>query len=54
MCARELGVENRALSFVQKPEDLERARALVGERAGLLARLEKPQAVQDLAAMLAL
>ncbi|MFT8550800.1 MAG: pyruvate kinase [Acetobacter okinawensis] len=52
--ALELGVEYIALSFVQRPEDLLQARALVGERAALLAKLEKPQAVENLAAILEL
>lgn len=52
--ALELGVDYVALSFVQRPEDLEQARSLVGERAALLAKLEKPQAVENLSAILAL
>ncbi len=39
----ELGVDWVALSFVQKPSDMVEARALVGDRAGLLAKIEKPQ-----------
>jgi pyruvate kinase len=46
--ALELGVDWVALSFVQRPEDLHEARALVGERALLIAKLEKPAAVQRL------
>jgi pyruvate kinase len=46
--ALELGVDWVALSFVQRPEDLHEARALVGERALLVAKLEKPAAVQRL------
>ncbi|MET7241768.1 pyruvate kinase [Methylobacterium sp. EM32] len=42
----ELGVDWVALSFVQKPSDLVEARALVGDRAGLLAKIEKPQALE--------
>ena len=52
--ALELGVDYVALSFVQRPEDLLQARALVGGRAALLAKLEKPQAVDNLAAILEL
>ena len=52
--ALELGVDYIALSFVQRPEDIVQARALVGERAALLAKLEKPQAVDNLAAILEL
>jgi pyruvate kinase len=43
--ALELGVDWVALSFVQRPEDLHEARALVGDRALLVAKLEKPAAV---------
>jgi pyruvate kinase len=46
--ALELGVDWVALSFVQRPEDLHEARALVGDRALLVAKLEKPAAVQRL------
>jgi len=41
----ELGVDWVALSFVQKPGDMIEARALVGDRAGLVAKIEKPQAL---------
>jgi pyruvate kinase len=46
--ALKLGVDWVALSFVQRPEDLLEARALVGSRAGLLAKLEKPAALERL------
>ncbi|MFO1074689.1 MAG: pyruvate kinase [Geminicoccaceae bacterium] len=42
----ELGVDLVALSFVQKPGDLIEARGLIGGRAGLLAKIEKPQALE--------
>src|SRR5512143_1981696 len=42
-----LGVDWVALSFVQHPEDIEELRALVGERAAILAKLEKPLAVEE-------
>jgi len=41
-----LGVDWVALSFVQKPSDLTEARALIGERAGLMAKIEKPAALE--------
>jgi pyruvate kinase len=44
----ELGVEWIALSFVQKPGDLIEARALVGDRAGLVAKIEKPSALDHI------
>lgn len=44
MCS--LGIDWLALSFVQRPEDVEEARALVGERAMIMAKIEKPAAVK--------
>ncbi|WP_231687398.1 pyruvate kinase, partial [Ralstonia pseudosolanacearum] len=46
--ALSLGVDWIALSFVQRAEDVRAARALIGERAGLLAKLEKPAALLHL------
>ncbi|MDX2027492.1 MAG: pyruvate kinase [Alphaproteobacteria bacterium] len=43
-----MGVDWVALSFVQRPEDIEEARKLVGNRAALLAKIEKPAAVKNL------
>jgi pyruvate kinase len=42
----ELGVDWVAMSFVQKPGDMIEGRALIGERAGLIAKIEKPQALE--------
>ena len=42
----DLGVDWVALSFVQKPADLLEARGLIGERAGLMAKIEKPAALE--------
>ena len=44
----ELGVDWVALSFVQKASDIMEARALVGERAGLMAKIEKPSALEEI------
>lgn len=44
----ELGVDWVALSFVQRPEDIVEARQLIGERALLMAKIEKPSAVTHL------
>lgn len=41
-----LGMDWVALSFVQQPSDLNEARALIGERAGLMAKIEKPAALE--------
>ncbi len=47
----ELGADWVALSFVQRPEDIDEARALIGERAGIMAKLEKPMAITKLDAI---
>ncbi|GGI26075.1 MULTISPECIES: pyruvate kinase [Bradyrhizobium] len=44
----ELGVDWVALSFVQKPSDLIEARALIGEAAGLVAKIETPMALDHI------
>ncbi|SCZ74880.1 MULTISPECIES: pyruvate kinase [unclassified Pseudomonas] len=44
----ELGVDWVALSFVQRPEDIREARALIGDKAYLMAKIEKPSAVTQL------
>ncbi|MFW2541183.1 pyruvate kinase [Primorskyibacter sp. 2E107] len=41
-----LGVDWLALSFVQRPEDVEEARELAGGRAALVSKIEKPAAVE--------
>ena len=43
-----LGVDWVALSFVQRPEDIVEARQLIGDRAYLMAKIEKPSAVSHL------
>ncbi len=52
--ALEQGADWIALSFVQRPEDVAEARELIGDRAGILAKIEKPQAVERLEEILAL
>lgn len=46
------GVDWIALSFVQKAQDIEELRSIVGERAYIMAKIEKPQAVLDLDAII--
>lgn len=46
--ALEMGADWIALSFVQRPEDVAEAKALVNGRAGVLAKLEKPAALDRL------
>ena len=43
-----------ALSFVQRPEDVAEARALIGEKAALMAKIEKPAAIERLPEIIAL
>ncbi|WP_294013682.1 pyruvate kinase [Sphingomonas sp.] len=43
-----------ALSFVQRPEDVAEARTLIGEKAALLAKIEKPAAIDQLNDIIAL
>ena len=44
----ELGVDWVALSFVQRPDDIREARTLIGDKAFLMAKIEKPSAVEQL------
>ena len=48
------GADYIALSFVQRPEDVAEARELVGTKAGLMVKIEKPQAIEQLDEILAL
>ncbi len=50
----ELGVDWVALSFVQRPEDIREARELIGDQAWIMAKLEKPAAIEHLDAIVAL
>jgi pyruvate kinase len=46
--ALNIGVDWIALSFVQRPEDVQEARELVTGQAGILTKLEKPLAIEAL------
>jgi pyruvate kinase len=46
-----LGVDWVALSFVQRPEDIEEVRTLTGGKVGIIAKLEKPAAIDRLEAV---
>lgn len=46
--ALRLGVDWIALSFVQRAEDVHEVRKLIGTRAAILSKIEKPSAVTDL------
>ncbi len=50
--ALEQGADWIALSFVQRPEDLAEARKLIGGKAALLAKIEKPSALECLEAII--
>jgi len=47
-CAAALGVDWIALSFVQRPDDVAETRKLVAGRAAILAKIEKPAALEKL------
>ncbi len=46
--ALELGVDWIALSFVQRPEDIAEIKKIVAGRAAVMAKIEKPAAVEEL------
>ena len=48
------GVDFIGLSFVQRPEDVAEARAIADGRAWILSKIEKPQALDQLEAIIAL
>lgn len=50
--ALEMGVDIVALSFVQTVEDIEEARSLIGDKAMIVAKLEKPAAIDNLDAII--
>ena len=52
--ALEHGVDWIALSFVQRPEDVAEAKRLIGDKALLLAKIEKPAAIERLEGILEL
>ncbi|MGE0180461.1 MAG: pyruvate kinase [Sphingomonas sp.] len=52
--ALDQGVDWIALSFVQRPEDVAEARRLIGGKAALLAKIEKPAAIDRLGDILEL
>jgi pyruvate kinase len=52
--ALDQGVDYIALSFVQSADDVREARALIGDRAGILSKIEKPAALDDLEAIVEL
>ena len=49
-----LGVDWVALSFVQRPEDIREAREIIGDQAWIMAKLEKPAAIEQLEPIVAL
>ncbi len=47
-----LGIDYIGLSFVQRPEDVEETKSLAAGRAAVMVKLEKPQALENLDAIL--
>lgn len=52
--ALEQNVDYIALSFVQTPQDVAEAREIIGDKAGIIVKIEKPSAVEQLDGILAL
>ncbi len=52
--ALDIKVDYIALSFVQRAEDVKEARDLIGDKIGIISKIEKPSAVDDLDDILAL
>ncbi len=52
--ALDMGVDWVAISFVQRPSDMKELRDLVGTRAAIMAKLEKPSAIEHLEAIVQL
>ena len=50
--ALSLNVDYIALSFVQRAEDVKEARAIIGDKAGIISKIEKPQAMDHLDAII--
>ncbi len=50
----ELGVDWIALSFVQQPSDILEARDIIGDRAGIMAKIEKPLALKSIDGIISL
>ncbi|MBU1212280.1 MAG: pyruvate kinase [Alphaproteobacteria bacterium] len=48
-----IGVDWIALSFVQRGQDVLEARKVIGDRAAIMVKVEKPQAIDDLNAIIA-
>lgn len=47
-----MGVDWIALSFVQRPDDVAEARKIIGDRAKIIVKLEKPSAIEHLDAII--
>lgn len=52
--AKNIGVDYIALSFVQRPEDVTEARGLIGDKIGIISKIEKPSAVDAIDDIIAL
>ncbi|MEQ8823287.1 MAG: pyruvate kinase [Filomicrobium sp.] len=49
----DIGVDWLALSFVQRGQDVIEARQIIGDKAAIMVKVEKPQAIDDLNAIIA-
>lgn len=52
--ALEQGADYIAMSFVQRPEDVIEGKELIGDKAALMAKIEKPQAIERLDEIIAI
>jgi pyruvate kinase len=52
-CSLAIGADWIALSFVQRHEDVLEARRIIGDRAAIIVKIEKPSAIDDLDAIIA-
>lgn len=52
--ALSIGVDWIALSFVQRPEDVAEAKEIIGDKAWIISKLEKPSAIEHLDEIIAL
>ncbi len=50
-CALEIGADWIALSFVQRAQDVLEAKKIIGDRAAIIVKIEKPSAIDDLDAI---
>lgn len=52
--ALSIGISLIAVSFVQTPEDIKKARKIIGDRAKIISKIEKPAAIENMEEMVEL